>query len=871
MKTRHPALRPLTRTAGLLIWRAMLAILVAASVHQQMSEAIPWIRTAVALVSGLLLLVALTALSHGDHRLPLQRGLAGLCAAAGLIYGLTSQPAPLYVQSAAIQMSGAETSTEQSAIAISSGSASVQAFVLHPVFEGGNAPYLLTAELPDIPGSARLLVSKPANVLRQPDGSLSDSDGISLDITVSDLSGHVHSAQTLYIGQPQFLAQDWSEYPIPEDGRPSKLRVEILSGPPGSTSLSDTTLVAIQITPQPTILQVVAAPVLLGFTLFFTLLSAAAAASRLLRPSSSTPISLTPFFSWTLLLGVLLIAVHLYHTETLNVFVWDNQNYWEKTEHLFLLMKTSQWNAVHASIASSITSNYTAIPAVPLALMSLLRDSVSRAAYDQHIALIYIFPAYFATAHLARSIAIEKFTPTGSKSIPTPLIALSILLAFPLFLGTALLLIPDIGGVTLVVISMFAASGMLNAMGADSASITRNKGRSSDLVAYALILGSSLALMFVFRRWYAFSAAGVAFALGIRIVALAIQRPQSWHRIAYQAALSTCVAAAAAFSILIWPLASWANDPGSHNYATLYSSYDFPLSHTGAKFLNYFGLLGILASLFGVLLLLRKKPRSETLNVVLLSSLCAVVMFLLIQTPGKHHFYLTMPLMAVGLTGVLWTLRANGNRLLSAALIAAFIGIGIWLPRPADIPLFASYADWKPLRTPNASVLTEIGHWLSTPENAKRRYCVIASSTNFNQEIVRNLWQIEPSFDRNTLGSQLIRLGQVDSAHGAPSRALLNCDIALTATPFQFHLTEQEQHSLKSIQEDLLGRRGIGLSFETVPGKTWQLTDGTQVTAHRRTREISEAEYQELLERYEAGKRRFASQERGAPKTVDGY
>lgn len=871
MRTLHPALRPLPRTAGPLMWHAMLAILVASAVHQQMSEAIPWIRTTVALVSGLLMLVALTVLSHGDHRLPLQRGLAWLCVAAGLIYGLASQPAPIYVQSAAIQTSGAETSTVQSAIAVSNGSASVQAFVLHPVFEGGNAPYLLTAELPDIPGSARLLVSRPANVLRQPDGSLSDSDGISLDITASDLTGHVHSSQTLHIGQPQFLAQEWSEYPIPQAGRPSKLRVEILSGPPGSTSLSDTTLVAIQITPQQTILQVMAAPVLLGFTLFFTLLSASAAAPRLLRPSGSAPISLTPFLIWALLLGVLLFAVHLYHTETLNIFVWDNQNYWVKTERLFFLMKTGQWSAVNAIIASSITSNYTEIPAVPLALMSLLRDSVSRVDYDQHIALIYVFPAYLATAHLAGSIAIEKFSPAGNKTIPTPLIGLAILLAFPLFLGTALLLIPDIGGVTLVVISIFAASGMLNAIGTTPADTTGQKGRSSDLVAYALILGTSVALMFVFRRWYAFSAAGVAFALGIRIVALAIQRPQSWRRIASQAAIGACVAAAAAFSILIWPLASWASDPGSHNYATLYSSYDFPLSHTGAKFLNYFGLLGILASLFGVLLLLRKKPRSETLNVVLLSSLCAVVMFLLIQTPGKHHFYLTMPLMAVGLTGILWAWRANGNRLLSAALFAALIGIGIWLPRPADIPLFASYADWKPIRTPNASVLTEIGNWLSTPDNANKRYCVIASSTLFNQEIIRNLWQIEPSFDRNTLGSQLISLGQVDSAHGAPSRALLNCDIALTATPFQFHLTEQEQYSLKSIQEDLLGRRGIGLSFETVPGKTWQLADGTQVTAHRRTREISEAEYLELLERYEAGKRQLASQQRGAPKTVDGY
>ena len=107
--------------------------------------------------------------------------------------------------------------------------------------------------------------------------------------------------------------------------------------------------------------------------------------------------------------------------------------------------------------------------------------------------------------------------------------------------------------------------------------------------------------------------------------------------------------------------------------------------------------------------------------------------------------------------------------------------------------------------------------------------------------------------------------------HGEPSRSVLDCDLALAAVPFQFHLTEREQLSLKSILDDLETAEGVGHYFELDQNVEWRLGSGAVVQAYRRVRPTSDAEFQQLLDRYHSQKGSTIAPARTPPQPAEAH
>lgn len=866
-----PFSRREVRALPALFWSALPAALVAWAVGQKMAGAAPWLGWSAAMLYGLTSWITLAAVAHLDLRHPALRTLCWWsCVAAGLAYWLFAQPTHTYPGSATLQKSNGEVSTGQPITVFDRGDP-VAAFALHPAFEGGNPDSRLTTRIPRDTVNSVLLVAGPDPVSSATDAEEPQGDGVSVLVTSHDPKGSVLREDRFDISPQQLKRKAWLEFPLVEPGRIDLVRIEVLSGPVGSTSVHDTTLVSVRSTPKNALALVRAEAVLLGMTLFVVLVSLSAAGARLLHAIGKKP-SLRPVtIGWLLLLGLLWGGSLWVHAHTEYIYFWDYRNYWEKTELVYLWMKNGDWRALWSAVASSMGDSYTLVPAIPLALLSLIRGSVERTEFVQHIVLAFAFPAVLASASLGRHICQQKLPASHEWGWSAPIIGVTALLAFPPFLGTVLMLMPDIGGVAAMVIAVFAAAGILDKFAAASPQRHEDRHVLSGLVSDSLVLGCTLAFMFVFRRWYVFFAAGVLLALTIRIPLRAYLARQAWPTFAGRSVLVACTAATAALSLLVWPLSLWALNPAEHDYANLYSSYDFPLSHTANKLLHSYGAATLAVALAGLVALAWSNRRSEAFNTLLISSVSAAALFLMIQTPGRHHFYLLMPLLWVGLAGALWALWAKGHALSALALMSVLVGGGIAMPQPGGMPLFAGHREWKPIRMSNESALKEMGQWLKTPENREARYCVIASSMDFNQELFRNLWQIDPSVDRNDLGNRLIGLRQVDSMHGEPSRSVLDCDIALAAVPFQFHLTEREQLSLKSILDDLETAQGVGRSFELDRNVEWRLGSGAVVKAYRRVRPTSDAEFQELLDRYHSQKGLSIAPARTPPQPAEAH
>ncbi len=186
--------------------------------------------------------------------------------------------------------------------------------------------------------------------------------------------------------------------------------------------------------------------------------------------------------------------------------------------------------------------------------------------------MLYAAPAYFALGILARDLA-RRATPTGSAILRQPaVLALAIgavFAAYPTGMAVVARGMPDIS-VALFWLSppcvfpsgwrgfLPCRSGMMRTL-------------ASSRVASTLALALSLFGMFLFRRWYAFAAAGILTTLALEIALLATMRGAKfhWREAISAAALGGLILIALGAPILI----DWLPDPGTHDYVTIYAAY----------------------------------------------------------------------------------------------------------------------------------------------------------------------------------------------------------------------------------------------------------------------------------------------------------
>lgn len=735
----------------------------------------------------------------------------------------------------------------------------ISGYNMHPAYDTAVVLNSLVATFTSRPSKVNLLFTKPPKALYQADGSPTASDGISVELSAFDAKGNLGYSQTFMISQESFLKDKWIEKAVRMDAGIASMKVTLGSGPPGSTPYFDATVVGFQVLSWHIDAKLIGNVMLacIGFFvvgLFLILnLNFSTTGSAASRKTAS---SRTLFF-YVLVLACLVLLAYWSESKTSYVFYWDYRNYWEKTETLYELFKAGSWANAIWIFSSTYATDYSMLPSVLPALLGLVTGYPTRLNYSLTITALYAVPAYIMVAYLAKRL-IEGNSPlTGDVSLRSGWILASfpIFFGLPLFFGTTLFLMPDIGGVIMFVGALFSASTLVDAIRVEDDKAQPWKV-SKTLLRASISLGVLFSLMFVFRRWYVFAAVGIACSLFVLVLIEILRAQSSQGMVAFRAVSAAVLMVFAALPLLSWVLFVWSQDFGQHDYSTLYAAYQYSLNSDIKLFGAVFGYIVPLLCVVGATLLYRQGKSRRLFFLLSVSTCIACLLFLHVQSPGRHHFYLLMPLLGTCLAGLSILLARRFGPMAPICLtLLLVIGSAVTTlsKEKFEGTAFASYEDWMPQHQKYAGGFIDLAHWLALPENENNKFCLLASSDAINQGVFNEIWQIAPDVTKHAYDQRLIQLGQVDSVNGPPMPAIRQCEIFLVGVPFQAHLRPGQQLTLEIAQKDIISGTGIGAAVGPNP-TVFPMGDNIEVRAYQRVRDISDEEYTDLVKRFLNGK-----------------
>jgi hypothetical protein len=730
----------------------------------------------------------------------------------------------------------------------------VGGYSMHPAYESAVVPNSLIASFLSQPNEVRVFFTKPSFALYQADGKPTQSDGVSVDISALDAKGNITYSSTLIISQDKFLHDKWITSVIRSEAGIASVKVTLGIGPPGSNAYFDSTLVGFQVWGWATSAELLGKVLLLSLGFFVLglclMLNASFVASSLVNRRKL--ISSQSYLHFALVFVFLMGLAYWSESKTSYVFFWDFRNYWEKTEVLYGLLKAGMWMDALETFTSAYASDYSTVPAVLPALSSLVTGYPTRVNYSLIITALYAVPAYIMVAYLAKRL-IDGKAP-GSYSSPMHhwmLASFPIIFGLPIYFGTTLFLMPDIGGVALFIAALLASSALIDAV-VDQADYERPWHISINILRTSISLGVLLSLMFVFRRWYVFAAAGIVCSLSTLLVVEVFRSRALWKVVLFRSVASGLFAVFAALPLLCWILFVWSHDIGQHDYSTLYAAYKHPLSDEARLFLGRFGLIPLVLCIIGGIFFYRVGGARRLLFLLAVSTCIACVLFLYIQSPGRHHYFLLMPFLGAGLGGIsIILVRRYGKTAWALFCLLLICGAlsSPFLSKKVGVTTFADYLDWAPQYQKYSDGLSQVSQWLARPENERKKFCFIASSFWINPSIFGELWQIEPAVAKHAYDERMVFLGQVDSINGPPAPVIKQCQIFLVGVPFQSHLGAGQQLTVEIVQKDMVDGTGIGAAVDRSP-KIFPMGDNIEVRAYQTTRDITEAEYADLVKRF---------------------
>lgn len=515
---------------------------------------------------------------------------------------------------------------------------------------------------------------------------------------------------------------------------------------------------------------------------------------------------------WASLVGILVLAVVSYAFVSAERFIyfWDFSGYWIATIELGELLSTplAAFEAVFESVRHQ---KYNLLAAIPLAPISRVFD-YDRTAWVLTILVLYGMPAIYALVVLAGRLGHDR-TRTAAV-IAVAVVVLTPALWAPMLRGAV-----GVGGVGLAVILWLAYSSTLREI-----SIRR-----------AIACGVLLALLVLFRRWYAFWAVGFLAALAVEV--LVQPRDGRDRRSAAIVFGATAAAAGVALFLIATPIAiaMLTTDPAADRAA-----YRVPSFYVDGllRVVRHFGVLPLVLAGCGLGGALRN-PRTRPLaRLVAVQTLVVLLLFLRTQRFDRHHYYLLAPQVVVFasvfladvarrsgfgrvVAGTCVVAMALGSGAAFSPRIAASVGNPWWLfgsPRYApytrnDLPEVVRLAEELDART----------------RDTGGKIYVLASYVLLNEDILKNAHRTTEAPD---LSDRVLLSAHLDLREPFPSR-LFEAEYVVVTEPVRLHLPPSEQEVISVPARQILTGEGIGLSFRRLP-VAFTLEDGTEVGVWRR-------------------------------------
>jgi hypothetical protein len=366
-------------------------------------------------------------------------------------------------------------------------------------------------------------------------------------------------------------------------------------------------------------------------------------------------------------------------------------------------------------------------------------------------------------------------------------------------------------------------------------------------------LAACLFAMFLFRRWYAFSAFGLLAALGFEIARLAALRGAGFR---WRTAIAAGAASGLTGLVLVSPvLLDWLPDWRSHDYRAIYAAYDYDFAELTRRSGDFFGFAVPAAALASAAFLMTR-GNARLLRLTLASCAIAFAAMIYVQSPGPHHLYLLVPALTAPIGAAALVVFERRQRAAWAALIA--LGALALTPVASAVPRLAASPrpSFPPAPRADLAELARLRGWIDAHASPASRYCVLASNEDVSGVIVGELWQLDPvrapvvrAAERND-----VMLPSVDGRDGPPGAAMKDCALLLVADPVATGLPREFQYSVALPAAEVLAGEGLGKNFRRT-GEAFALDGGVRLVAFERAAPLTDADLAALRARWDAAPR----------------
>lgn len=498
------------------------------------------------------------------------------------------------------------------------------------------------------------------------------------------------------------------------------------------------------------------------------------------------------------------------------------------------------------NLAGSMAKDYSWAPALLPGLALAAFGLLSRAVYQGAILVCYAAPALLALAWAAREIA-GRARDASPAAFVFALAAVAA--AYPFGIVVAARGMPDIGGLALVVLALRLAEKLAQALALPSGHDSRLRKIIAKL-AFALAL--TLFAMFLFRRWYAFAALGLAVALGFEL-ALAAWRGAKVFRWR-GAALGAAVGALTLTALLAPVLADWLPNPAAHDYALMYAAYRKTNAMLATVVGDWCGFAPLALALGGGLFVMARGG-GRFARMAFVSGPVAAALFLRVQSPYPHHLYLLAPWLTLFIAAPLLWLFSKSR----PAGLAGLAALGLMTLTPAGA---LAPKGWFPIagrphlpRTDMAE-LARLKGWVDARATPSHKVCGLGSSYTFSGQLIAELWQLKA--DKTPLtGSKAketsVGMTDVDTVDGPPNPAMKDCAVMIVGDPVQTHVIPSYQITVTLPSREMLEGVGIGAHYRR-SGEAFHLEHGVNAIVFEQTAPLVETDMAALAGRWRAAR-----------------
>lgn len=511
------------------------------------------------------------------------------------------------------------------------------------------------------------------------------------------------------------------------------------------------------------------------------------------------------------ILALLNLEAFLFCRFMKTIFVWDNAGYFTTVHSLNdVFPAPAYFKAVYNSI---FETDYNYVIMLPASIMCKLFGK-SRLVFVLSIVNFYLYPLFMMIYFCAK----RYFNLSPWKII-------CIIFALPYLVFAANTGFIDIGGI----IPVFAAL------------ILYFYGRGDK---HAVLIGVLLAIAVYMRRWYSFFA--LSFVITVFIHSCTKKNLKAFFEILLSFGF-----------VLLFFTQDFVSTKLLADYKYMYSAYDLGVKTDFMIFMRYFGVIMTTALCVYVFVLQFVKRKSICKESYLLfQALLMFYLFVSVQTHGQQHLSLYISAFALILMSILSIIK--GRSLITVATVFCLMQTAnTFVPRvqptsiqaikrAALIPDFSNY----PKVDKNAESFLPVTEYMDREIGKKSKtVCLLASSLKLNHDTLKNA-EVSLSVKQKTpidRQTYFYYISNVDKRDGL-SRTLFETDYILVPSELQIHLAPEEQKVISVPYEMITQGTGFGTAYRK-QDTCFSLADGTEIYLYQKTRDVTDAEIEEVHDR----------------------